>query len=116
MTLKSFIIFTALALLSHQVRAQDSTGCGDIPIEPVIIDGATSALEQLVANSKEVNAYIAEADQFLDCSEALYKKVSSSRAHKDKVSEQVTSVTTRRNEIGEEFNAQVAAYKAANPQ
>ena len=116
MKLKSIIALIALGTLSHPVAAQDSTGCGELPVEPAIVDGVTSTMEQLVANSKEVNAYIAEADQFLDCSEARYKKLGSSRAHRDQLAEQIRSLTARRNEIGDEFNAQVAAFRAANPQ
>jgi len=116
MKLKSFVALAALVILSSEVRAQDSVDCGELPIEPAIVDGAISTMEQLIANSKEVNAYIAEADQFLDCSEARYKRLSSSRIHKAPVAEQIKTVTARRNEIGEEFNDQVAAFKAANPQ
>ena len=116
MKLNFFIALITLLALSSQVRAQDSSSCGDLPIEPVILDGATSKIEEVIANSKEVHAYIAEADQFLDCSEARYKRLSSSRVHKAPVAEQIKIVTARRNEIGEEFNDQVAAFQAANPQ
>ena len=116
MKLKTIITLLLLWTLSHQVAAQDSTSCGELPVEPDIVDGASSTVEQLVANSEAVNAYIAEADQFLDCSEDRYKRLSSSRIHKDRIGEQIKTVTARRNEIGAEFNAQVAAYKAANPQ
>lgn len=115
MKLSSLFALVALMAFAHQVVAQDSS-CGDIPVEPVIVDGATATMEELVANSKEVNAYIAEADLFLDCSEARYKRLSASRIHKERVAEEVKLVTERRNEIGEEFNAQVASYQAANPQ
>lgn len=115
MKLNLFFLLMAFAVLPHQVVAQDSD-CGDLPVEPAIVDGSTATMEQLIVNSEEVKAYIAEADLFLDCSEARYKRVSVSRIHKERVGEQIKSVTARRNEIGEEFNAQVVAYQAANPQ
>lgn len=116
MKLKAFIALITLATLSPMAGAQDAEGCGDQPVEPAIVDGATSTLEQLISSGKEVNAYIAEADQFLDCSEARYKRLSGSRFHKDKLGEEIKSLTTRRNEIGTELNAQVAAYQAVNQQ
>lgn len=116
MKLKACIALTTLVILSPLAGAQDASSCGEQPVEPAIVDGAASTLEQLIANGNEVKAYIAEADQFLDCSEARYIKLSGSRIHKDILGDQIKSLTTSRNEIGDELNAQVAAYQAANPQ
>jgi hypothetical protein len=116
MNLKASITLATLMILSPLAGAQDAASCGEQPVEPTIVDGAASTFEQLIANGKEVNAYIAEADQFLDCSEARYIRISGSRIHKDILGEQIKSLTTRHNEIGDELNAQVAAYQAANPQ
>ena len=110
------VLVIALLGLFQQVSAQEEAGCGDPPTEPTIVDGATASMEQLVANSKEVNLYITEADTFLDCSELRYKRLSSSRVHKAPVAEQIRLVTARRNDIKDEFNDQVAAFREANPQ
>jgi len=89
--------------------------CGEIPVEPTIVDGSSSSMDQLVSNSAEVKDYIAKADVFLDCQEDLYKKNSLSRINREKLSTVIKSVTARRNDIRDEFNAQVEVYKKANP-
>ena len=111
-----FILLFGLIGLIQQISAQEDGGCGDPPAEPIIVDGATATMEQLVANSQEVNLYIGEADLFLDCSELRYKRLSSSRVHKAPVAEQIRLITARRNAIQNEFNNQVAAFRVANPQ
>lgn len=107
--------FAFLSMLSMPLAAQSETDCGDPPTEPTLVDGATSTMEQLVINSKEVNAYISEADEFLDCSEDRYIRISHSKAHSKQLAEQVKAITERRNTIGDKFNTQVTAFKAANP-
>lgn len=115
MNLKFFIALIALTVFSGQLAAEVTVDCGEQPVKPSIVDGATSTMEQLVANSKAVNAFIAEADEFLDCEERRYKKLSASKVHKDRLAAEIKAVTANRNDAGDEFNAQVAAYKAANP-
>ena len=95
-------------------QSEDDSGCGVEPVAPEIVDGATSSMEDLVANSKAVNAYIADADTFLDCREAYVKGLD--KSERDQHTGAISELTAKRNEIGDIFNAQVAKFKEANPQ
>ena len=92
--------------------------CGDTPVAPQLVDGASASMEELVANSEEVKAFIEQADQYLDCREAViptdeYKALS--RSGQKEYREANKLVLAARNDIGEAFNTEVAAFKAANP-
>lgn len=112
------ILASSVATYSLAGLAQGdvANSCGPAPTEPTIVDGAEVAMAELVENSKAVNAFIESADDYLDCQEALVKSTTNglSRAVKNEISEGVKSLTERRNSIGDEFNAQVEAFKAAN--
>ena len=93
--------------------------CGSAPNSPEIPDGATASMEELVGASKAVKAFIANADIYLDCREAAmnseeYKNLA--EEEKNAWIEDVSLLTKSRNAIGDNFNAQVSAYKEANPQ
>lgn len=110
-------ILLAAALSTAPLAALADT-CGEVPDAPEIISGDTATMEELVANSQTVKSYIADADAYLDCNEALAK----SDAFKEMpVEEQKAVIDTSasllesRNSIGDQFNAEVAAFKAANP-
>lgn len=92
--------------------------CGEAPVAPELVDGKTASMEELVANSEQVKGYIAEADQFLDCREAVipteeYKALS--KSEQKQYREANKQVLDARNVIGEAFNAEVAGFKKANP-
>lgn len=104
-----------LSISASPAWAQASVECGEVPVEPEIVDGAAATLEELVANSKAVNAFIEEVDLYLDCSEQRYKQLSASKVHRDKLASEIKAITSRRNDIGDEFNEQVAVFKSTNP-
>lgn len=110
-TLSTLITFTFFSLNTY---AQDNSGCGEAPVLPALVDGSTSTMEVLVENSKEVKAFIARADEYLDCSEKAYSRIAA-KTQKEKLREKVKMITQQRNDIGDRFNEQVAAYRAANP-
>ena len=114
MKLASLNVFLCLLCLSRFVVAQNSYDCGDAPIVPTLVDGSTSTMDVLVENSKEVKAFIARADEYLDCREKLYSRIIH-KLQKEDLREEIKKVTKQRNDIGDEFNDQVAAYKRANP-
>lgn len=111
----SLVTLILLVMLTGYAKAQDIAGCGEAPAEPAIVDGANSKIEQLIANSEEVNAFIEEIDKFLDCKESRYSTSSLARRYKEDQADEIKSLTARRNAISDEFNAQIEAYKAANP-
>ena len=93
--------------------------CGDAPEAPKLVDGATATMESLVANSAEVKKFIAAADSNLDCREAFTKSADfKAMSHDDQVaySTVLAKLLKARNDIGDQFNAQVTAYKQAHPQ
>ncbi len=101
--------------ISSTALAQD---CEDMPTKPAMTDGATATMDQIVANSEEVKAYIAAADTYLDChadyrQTIAYKSMSSEE--KDASSDQAKALLDDRNDAGDEFNDEVQAYRDANP-
>jgi hypothetical protein len=110
------VIQTLILLgLSSTALAQD---CSEAPVAPDLVDGATASMDQLVANSEEVKTFIAAADSYLDCRYAYrdtvaYKDLS--RSDKGAYTDETEEVLDARNEIGDDFNDEVAAYQAANP-
>lgn len=92
--------------------------CGEAPQPPEILDGTKSSMEELVANSQSVKAYISDADSFLDCRESFAQTEDFKAQSTEQQEEQIKTnaeVLASRNGIGDAFNKEVAAYKAANP-
>lgn len=91
--------------------------CGAAPAKPALLDGKTASMEALVATSKAVNAFIANADTYLDCKEAV-TLTEAFQAEDKKVKKaakkEIKALLKQRNNIGAAFNKQVAAYKKAN--
>lgn len=92
--------------------------CGEAPVAPQLVDGASVTMEEIVANSEQVKAYIAEADKYLDCREAIipteaFTALDESAQAEYRAANKV--VLDARNGIGEAFNAEVADFKKANP-
>ena len=113
---RSALMSLVLATFSAGVFA--ASPCGDRPEAPSIIDGATATMDDLVANSEAVKAYIAEADEYLNCYETFAKsddyKAMSAEDQRTEV-KSYKEVLKVRNAIGEDFNDEVKAYKKANP-
>lgn len=92
--------------------------CGEAPEAPEIPDGATATMEQLIATSGAVNAFLDSADVFLDCGTAekdtvAYKDLS--RAEKGRIVDAREDLIDIYNSIADDFNEEVQAYQAANP-
>lgn len=113
--IKRSLIFSAAFLFGSAAMGSE---CGDPPAVPQLVDGATSTVDAVVANSEEVKAYIADADKYLDCREAAIATEDFAALDKSAQGEYRAAnkaVLDARNEIGEDFNEQVAAFKKANP-
>lgn len=81
-----------------------------------MIDGKTASMEDLVTASKAVTDFIANADTYLDCQEKRNKQAK--KLSEDDQAERaltIRSLLNRRNAIGDEFNAQIALFREANP-
>ncbi len=106
----------SLAFCASPLLAGD---CGERPEAPEVIDGASASMDELVANSESVKAFIAEADTYLDCNEELatsdeFKELDP--AEQKRIIKVNKALLKERNDIGQRFNEQVADYQAANPQ
>lgn len=109
-----FLISVALGF-SSLALAND---CGEPPAAPALVDGATVTMDEIVANSEQVKAYIASADQYLDCREQVIPTeefMARPEAEQESYRADNKAVLDKRNGIGDEFNAEVAAFKKANP-
>lgn len=110
-----FLAFLSIGFISSSVLAD----CGDQPVKPELPDGKTATMDELVATSNAVKSFIAEADAYLDCSE---KEIASEefQALDDKQQNQkkkeVKALLKSRNNIADDFNKEVGAYKKANPE
>ena len=94
------------------------TDCGVLPEKPAIVDGATATMEELVTNSQQVKTYIGDVDSFLDCYDAFMQSNDFSELPQDEklmYANAMDSILEARNAIGPEFNAQVEAFKEAQP-
>ena len=114
-------LLTSSLAVSTQILAQDPVEehqCGLSPEAPAIVDGSSTTMEELVANSQAVQGYIAEADAFLDCQKSAVNDTTNglSREERETRTELYETVVQVRNEIGDLFNAEIAEYRAANPE
>jgi len=121
MSHNTFLIgaFVTIVLSNISVAQEPEADlCGDLPTAPEVVDGSTSTMEDLIANSSEVQGFIAEADEYLDCQKAVVNDTTNglSRDERNAREETFMSLVRVRNEIGDLFNAEVGAFKAANPE
>jgi hypothetical protein len=117
MTSLKNILCASVFAISSFAFAQDE--CGEVPVAPEIVDGATATMEELVANSETVKAFVADADAYLDCREAYAKddafKALSEDERKDYLAVNSALIDVR-NGIGPSFNEQVGVYTKAHPE
>jgi hypothetical protein len=116
--IKFFKALISLSILLGFSSAAFAQSCGEAPEAPEIPDGATATMDQLVATSGAVNTFLDAADVFLDCGEAekdtvVYKDLS--RAEKGRIVEAREELIDIYNNIADDFNEEVMAYKEANP-
>lgn len=110
------IRFLVLLGISSTVLGQD---CGEVPVNPEVVDGTSVTMDGLIENSVAVKSFIADADIYLDCSFAYrdtveYKDLG--RRAKLSIVETAENLLDDRNDLGDEFNEQVMAYQTANPE
>ena len=111
-----------LALTSSVAIADDCVK----PDAPSIPDGASSTMEQMLAGQKAVKAFQAANLEYMGCLEpmvsAAQAKVQDGEGSEEavaaykKLEETYNAAVSMEEEVAGEFNAQIKAYKAANPQ
>ena len=113
--IKQAFVFSAALSVGALAFASD---CGEAPVAPELVDGATVTMEEIVSNSEGVKAYIAEADKYLDCRESIIPTEAFTNLDETAQADYRAAnkvVLDARNGIGDAFNAEVAAFKKANP-
>ena len=112
------LLTSGLITMSTLSIAQDGVSCGESPAAPELVDGSTASMEELVANSRAVNAFIEQADTYLDCQKAAVENTTNGLSRDERAirTAQYESLVPVRNEIGDLFNAEVQEYRAANPE
>jgi hypothetical protein len=110
------LVFAGAFAASGLALASDN--CGEVPAAPEIVDGATATMEELVANSESVKAFVAGADTYLDCREGFIK-TDTFKAMTDQEKKAFIdangALLDLRNAIGPSFNEQVGVYTKAHP-
>ena len=85
------------------------------PADVELPDGATATTEQMIAGQKAVKAYLADGDAYLSCMEEQAKNQGSDVTDEQKKADLAlyNGVVDKMQKLGENFNAQIKAYKAA---
>lgn len=119
MIIKKYLqIAVQLSILMGLSSIALANDCGEKPSVPTLVDGASVTMEQLVANSVEIKDFIAAADVYLDCDADFRQSIAykdMSRADKATATDDAKDYLDARNDVGDDFNVQVQAYRAANP-
>ena len=111
----------ALAMLASPAFAQDKCSA---PIAPVVPDGKTATVAQLVQANKDVVAFIKSSDDFQNClvsdlaaatEAAKGDKKGLDPAIKKAIEEKGDANQKEKERVGKAYNAAAAAYKAAHP-
>ena len=91
-TKQALVLSTLLGLCSSLAFA----ACNE-PTKPELPDPETAVTPQMIKAKNDVNAYLSDATAFLECT-------NSTRKHNDMVNEM--------NDVADQFNAIIRAYKA----
>lgn len=119
-TLRSALL--GIALTSSFVVADDCVK----PDAPSIPDGASATMEQMLAGQKAVKAFQSANLEYMGCLEpvlgAAQAKLQDGEGSEEavaaykKLEETYNAAVSMEEEVAGAFNAQIKAYKAANPQ
>ncbi|MEM1090943.1 MAG: hypothetical protein AAGB27_12190 [Pseudomonadota bacterium] len=114
----------ALPLLAAPLLATALTASAETcekPYKVDIPDGAKASKDVLIETQKKVKAYMAEGDAYLACLENEEKNMATAVMSEEAIEEERALRTRRHNAmvdemhlVGEAFNNEVRAYKAAN--
>ena len=112
----------AITLTSAHASADDCVK----PDAPSIPNGASSTMEQMLAGQKAVKAFQAANLEYMGCLEpmitAAQAKLQDGEGSEEaiaaykKLEETYNAAVSMEEEVAGAFNAQIKAYKAANPQ
>lgn len=110
-----FAVFAAVLLASSP-----SFAC-DYPQRPAVPDGSTATKEDMLTAKNDVQAFLAEVDEYLHCIEADEKAALDAlddpppeeiQRREDLLNKKFDAANEEKALIGEQFNQQVRAYNA----
>lgn len=116
-TLKHWIAGIALGSMSALTLAADQ--CGEAPSAPAIPEGATATLEELAAAAEQVNQYGELSNTYLDCVESFTGKRAFKQLSRDEqaaIHEKFSAAAANHNTTLDAFQAELEAFRAANPE
>lgn len=112
--------FMVLATSAGGVIAQDGCEQPDMPVMP---DGASATLEDMLAGQKSIKAFQSSNMEFMKCLESTFKaaKISaeatgskSAKATHSEALEAYNAAVSAEEEVAGQFNVELREYKAAN--
>jgi hypothetical protein len=112
----------ALLLATCAVPAFADDTC-QVPPVPAAVDGATASRDQILAAQTSVKSFLTTSDTYQQCVKT-YIDTQNAAADKDKKphdavmiqteGDKITANQNAKQKVGDDFNAAVAAYKAAH--
>lgn len=97
------------------------------PAKPVLPDGATSSMEDMIAGQTAVKSFQAANIEYMACLEKIFteaeaaalegtdeEKAAASKAYEESLTEYNNAVSVEE-EVAGQFNTEIREYKAANP-
>ncbi|MEM1114628.1 MAG: hypothetical protein AAGI11_22135 [Pseudomonadota bacterium] len=119
------IMQTALASLTL-FSAASFADC-DAPASPVLPDGATASMQDMLEGQKAVKAFQAANMDYMGCLEKVFnaaakdadsgnddEKAAATEVH-DKAVAAYNDAVSKEEEVAGQFNTEIREYKAANP-
>ncbi len=116
-SLKTLLLATALTSVS---ALADDCALGDAPGLP---NGASSSMDEMVAGQQSVKAFQADALAYRACLDEGMKAIESAAAEGDEdaadnfkiMTDAYNASVATEEALANDFNAEIRAYKAANP-
>jgi len=110
---KTFPLVAAALILSGPLYAECT-----MPKDVAIPDGATATMDQMVSAQTEVKSYVAKGQEYLTCRDQEMEAMGDDMSSKEKVAytESYNAFVDKLTAVGNAFNAQIKAYREANPQ
>jgi len=109
---KVFPLVAATLILSGPLYAE----CMKPEKEATVPDGSSATMDEMVAAQTEVNAYLKNAQEYLDCRSEEMDAMADDVTDKQKVAntENYNAYVDKVTSVGEAWNAALKAYKKAN--
>lgn len=114
----------AVALVATSAAPAFAESCFE-PIAPSAVDGATATKDKITQARDDTVRFIKQSDEYQSCLyadlkarklEAVKNKKTLPSDAEDSVTQKVKDNQTRKEQVGDEFNASVASYKKAHPE